>query len=444
MPVIQDIASRLPEGVTLEDVRVVECPAAVFETLDLLPETHPVVRSGLFQAGPPLVNDQNKPTIMKIAAWMAHEGVNRNRQMFIKEDLQELAPTLFREPNFGVMDFNHSAFRPFSDEPKVIGIWHSAEFLWDKQAQKWGLLASGVMFSWLFPDHADTLLADQERLGHMRFSMACIPGSVEVSKDAAGPFEILHKPVFMTVSALDVAPADPAAEGRGSEATDDSVDNLRQRLLAIAAEHPWQLSEQALTAATKGERMADSQELVELVEARTKLEAEVEKLTEQLTAAQQELETTKTDHASVLTASNVKITELEAVAETLRTQVAELTTTIETLTAERDELLTFKQETEAAEAEAEKEATLAERLESLPKQFIEALSKKSEERQAALKAKIAAMTDDEFTMYKEDELGFAATEPSMFDRSRREGLLTTTDDESDLDFGDRVRKLLAR
>lgn len=190
--------------------------------------------------------------------------------------------------------------------------------------------------------------------------------------------------------------------------------------------------------------MADSQELVELVEARTKLEAEVEKLTEQLTASQQELETTKTDHASVLTASNVKITELEAVAETLRTQVAELTTTIETLTAERDELLTFKQETEAAEAEAEKEATLAERLESLPKQFIEALSKKSEERQAALKAKIAAMTDDEFTMYKEDELGFAATEPSMFDRSRREGLLTTTDDESDLDFGDRVRKLLAR
>src|SRR5690348_8759993 len=135
------------------------------------------------------------------------------------------------------MDFNHSAVRSFSDEPKMVGVWHQASFAFDPNADNgkggkglYGLLAKGTMFAWAFPEHATALLGEQARSGKVEVSMACIPTASETGRDDNGSYEILHKPVFFTVSLLDVPPADKDAAAQVTEDPDANDDDMMQRL----------------------------------------------------------------------------------------------------------------------------------------------------------------------------------------------------------------------
>ena len=176
------LQAQLPEGYNLDDLRLLECRAQ-FQSVDgeLEAEEQAVVAS-IKEAGPALMTD-GKPTIMRVVAWMCHGDIpNKNRDAFVKEELQSLAPALFRQPNFGVMDFNHSAVIPWSDDPKVIGVWYKAEYAFDQAANEgkgaWGVLATGMMFAWAFPEQANALLGEQGRSGFVAFSMAATPGGI--------------------------------------------------------------------------------------------------------------------------------------------------------------------------------------------------------------------------------------------------------------------------
>lgn len=452
--------SALPEGVTPEQLIQLDIPALA-EPISELTSDDVLVKAGLVKAGPPLLNADRKPTIMKVVAWMVHEGVNMNRQFFVSEELQRIAPTLFVEPNFGVMDFNHSAARMFSDEPKVIGVWYKAQYMYDETAKKYGILATGMMFSWLFPDHADSLLADQERLGKMRFSMMAMAESVETGEDDNGPYNIIHNPAFMTVSALDVPPADKHAVGVGSESVEADEDTLRQRLLVAALERPWQREVGPRTAAeltpvvaNEGAAM-DAEKIAELASEKTRLEGEVARLTSELEGVKAELETKVGEHTT-------QAAELQGSVDALTTKVTEAEVARDSAIAERDaatgriaeleqqvaELTEFKASVEAREAEAQREAKLAARKEQLPKSYVEAFEKKPEERQKVLEEKWLAMDDAEFAAYVEDELGYKpGTTLSFYERSQREGILPTggeSESTDRMDIGAKVRKLLGR
>lgn len=426
----------LPSGIKPEHVRIIDC-IAVAQPQDLTEQEKLVVASVTDKASVPLINPEGKPTVMKVVAWMAHEGVNRNRQGFVKAELEALAPTLFRAPDFGVMDWNHSAVALFSDDPKLIGIWYNASFAFDEKAQKWGIIATGMLFSWLFPEQANSLLADETRLGSMRFSMACIPDTIEISKDEKGSFEILHNPVFFTVSALDVAPADPNAVGLGSEDPDQNVETIRQRLLNVANTKPWQ---KLLAAKMQGEPMDEL--IKELTEARIKAEREAGAITEKfsqaeksLTSATEALETMTSEVAALKAKaeglqasfddSAAKYAELEtardaAIAErdALKEQVAALTLQVEELTKVTDQV--------AAEAEdTARKATLEARIAALPESYRKAHLAKPEEKRTLIEARWISKTAEEWDAFiKEDLAGFAPQDirVSFLQRTEDEGV----------------------
>jgi hypothetical protein len=473
----------LPAGVTPEQVRLVHCAAEVTETTELDAQTMEI--AGIKAAGAPMITD-GKPTVMKVSAWMVHEGVNRNRQGFVRDELQVVAPVLFRAPNYGVMDFNHSAVAYFSEEPKVIGLWDSAEYRYDEKAQKYGILVNGIMFSWLFPDHADTLLAEQSRKGRMSFSMACIASSIEIAQDEHGVYEVLHNPVFFTLSALDVAPADPDALGVGSEDTAESKDTLRQRLLAAALNHPWQADlafkaaeltpESNEGAAMENELNQDTPEAaieapaaaVEPTEVAAEVAPEVtpeaaDAVAAESTEVSAEAGATEPEAAAPTEDVAVETPAVEAV------DVAQLQTRVDELTLARDAALESlnaamgkiaELETEVAELRAKvtavdaqeaaeaRSAKLASRLAMLPEAFRKAHGEKDAATKERLENKWVAMEDAEWEPYMKDELlsGYTVEmKLSYLDRTRREGgALPTGGDAEKGDIGSRVRKLLGR
>jgi hypothetical protein len=228
----QKLAALLPDGYDVENARVVIASGTAEPLEGLTAEEEQVLAEVTKDAkGPRRITD-GRPTLMRVVAWMVHEGVNRNRDAFVKEELQQAAGKI--NPSHPlVMDWNHSAVLGGSD--KVIGVWTKAEYAFDQKAKDgkgaWGILVEGVMFAWLYPDIADTMLADQSRKGAIEFSMACIPASVEFGRDEQGSFATLHNPVFFTNSGLDVPPGDPDAKGLGKEGA-DTADALRQQLTA--------------------------------------------------------------------------------------------------------------------------------------------------------------------------------------------------------------------
>lgn len=463
MPLLDRLIKTLPEGASPEDILVIQSGYATVEPAGELTDDEVLVKAGYVKAGPPVLNAAGQPTVMKIVAWMAHEGINMNRQAFLAADLQALAPTLFREPNFGVMDFNHSAARVlFNEEPKIIGVWYKAEYRYDEAAQRYGLLATGMMFSWLFPDHADSLLADQERLGHMRFSMMALPRPLEDMQDENGAYSIIHNPAFMSVSALDVNPADMHSVGVGSETIAVTEEGLRQRLITAALDRPWQQSSiiETITDASKPEGAAmDEQKLVELTEAKTKLDIEVAQLREANITLQRKYDDAIVAHDTEVAEFTQAVEELKRLNEELGTKVTETEVARDSANSERDavtakiaeletelnSLKEFKATTDAEVAKQAAEVKLAARKAKLPESYLEAFSKRPAERQAALEEKWLAMEDDAFEAYLEDELGYVPnTKLSYFERSRREEVLPTqSEDVKSEEIGERVRRLLA-
>lgn len=157
-----------------------------------------------------------EPTKLLVTAWLAHEGVNANRLFFRTEDLHAAAAKI-APPNVLPMDWNHSAVIPQYDLPKAIGVWYAAEAKWNPEAKDGqgaqGIEATGVVWAWAFPEKATEMLAMQQARGYVEFSMACIPSRTETGRDAMGTYEVAIDPVFFTLSALDMPPADADAKG---------------------------------------------------------------------------------------------------------------------------------------------------------------------------------------------------------------------------------------
>ncbi len=427
-----------------------------------------------YHAGPPLINTDGNPTILRVSAWMAHADiVNRNGAMFVHDELEALASTLWKAPNLGVMDWNHSALIPWEDSPEVIGVWYGAEFAFDDIADDgrgaFGLHVTGIQWAWLFPEQADSMIAEQERNGTVNFSMAAIPKTVEFRDDAI----VLHDPVFLTNSALDRPPADADAVGRVTEDPNMSPEDLKEQLLTRAAsagpaqtsgfaqvgdltyvpsvvttaattttdfsingdstiwssdEITWSIPAQTVVATTIEESTMDddTRERLEaqLEEAEQKLadltrNKATDELTEQLDVAEADVARLLEENEALATS----LTEAETSKEALAGQIEEANVKIEELTAANVELSEAVAAFEAIQAETDLAELLDNRISELPDHFQEAHAKRDAESRERVEKKWANMDDETWEVYKTDELLAYATASvkSLEDRTDDEG-----------------------
>lgn len=422
------IAAKLPDGKAIGDIRFVRCSAKIIEEPTTGNEDAALLASIEMAGAPPLLTN-GKPTIMRVVAWVLHEGVNKNRLEFLAEDLGPTADAI-RVPNVLPMDFNHSAFRPFSTDPKTIGVWYRAEKRWDPHAKDgkgaYGIIAEGIIWSWLYPDYATELLAEQQRNGRIDFSMACLPTSSEYATDADGPKEIAHQPVLLTHSALDVPPADADAVGIGVEGSDDP--NLEQTLLeklATSLPSPTPNSDPAvlpLAAAlsTPVDQLTEVQmeELQAQIDALTAKIASLTATEEQLAAAQAQLATLAGEMEALrgqLVESETARTALVDAAATTASEMDTLRAALETAQAQLAEI------NDAAAAAARAEAYEA-RIAALPEPYRVALSKRTQDEQDRFATKWAAASDEEWNEFAtEIQFAFQNVRVSYLDRSHAEG-----------------------
>lgn len=427
------IAAKLPDGKTIADIRLIRCSAKILTAEDISPEdadVQAVLASVNLSAAPPLLTN-GKPTLMRIVAWMAHEGVNKNRLEFLAEDLGPAADAI-RAPNLLPMDFNHSAFRPWSTDPKAVGVWYAAEKRWNPEAKNgagaYGILTQGIMWSWLFPDYATEMLAEQERNGgELFFSMACLPSSVTLSSDENGPKEIAHQPVFLTNSMLDVPPADDDCDGIGVEGSDDPEleQTLTERLLGSATvpvpETPTQLNSHAA--------LPKAASLAQLTE------VQMEELQNQIAALTAQLAEMATSQANFATAT-ARIAELEAELQAAKDSLVEVetardavTTAAETsateMTALRAELDAAKTKLDAiaaAEALVTRTQAYETRLSALPQLYRDKLATRTAEEQERFATKWTNASDEEWKEFAgEIQLALKDVRVSYLGRSHAEG-----------------------
>lgn len=443
------IASRLPPGRSVDDLRLVECTATIeaspLSTVDAALQAR--IASEVEAAGGPPMLSNGLPTILRVVAWMAHEGRNLNGLRFLADDLGPAADRI-REPNYLPMDWNHSAVFPWSFDPKVIGMWYRAEKRWDPKAQDgkgaYGILMQGIMWSWVFPEQANAMLAEQERHGKLDFSMACLPERSElVIENGTVVEEIAHNPTFMTLSALDVPPADPDAIGVGEEGSDDPTleTQLTTKLTALAAV--------AAVHAPVGQSEEESMTPEEIAELNRQLADLRAQLTQQLT-----LQSTA---AADLAAATARVTELEGeLTEAQTAREALVTASTEATAAAEAQLTTLQEELAAAQArvaeyEAAEVAAAAEtrytaRLASMPETYRAALERRTPEQQQSFRERWSEASDEAWETFRADALlGMPNVQVSYRLLSEQEGGTVTTAAAADTDAsGARpIRSILA-
>lgn len=449
----------VPAGGNLDDLRILEVRAQAIPDSELTAAEEHVIQVASVTAGAPMINKDGRPTILRVVAWMCHGDVtNRNGDRFVKEELQALAPRLFREPNFGVMDWNHAAVYGFNDDPKIIGVWYGVEYAFDTAAGAWGLLAKGMAFAWLFPEQTDAMVAEQLRSGTAKFSMACIPSSVEFLEGAA----VLHNPVFFTVSALDKPPADPDAQGTVSEDPTKDHEKLSQELLALPAiasmveihtasgtlvlrNVPMTMTS---TKTTVGDSPAGALEdlhmeeiIVQLKAEKLTAEAKVTELAaeksvvEQKLAATEKLVQASADETTALAAEvaalktrlaelETSMTEANTAREGLATELAAAQEQIKALETEKAGLIEKLAAFEAKEAAVASQARLAARKAELPEAYAKAHAARKEEDRVKVEARWAAMSDEQWAEHRDELLvGFGTPKPGYVARSAAEGQL---------------------
>lgn len=467
-------AARLPEGITADQLKIVRASAIMTPIDEQSQPTEAerafadVAKAALETAGGPAMVTNGKPTIMRVVAWMAHEGINRNRLKFIAADLEQAAAKI-KAPDLLPMDFNHSAVDAWSWEEKVIGAWYEAEYALDPATNTFGILAKGMMWSWMFPRYADRLLAEQARHGKIDFSMACIASKYEEGRDADGAYEVAHEPTFFTLSALDVRPGDGAANGTGVEGSEDPqledklADDLKNpatrppvhdyskaALLALAtlralgsgaadesitgsSTHTRALTESVRAAQQQGAespedgmdellaflkenaaKMADQATLVELTAKVEAVASAVKSSTEvaaELVVAKTELEA----KTVALEGANASLTEAN-------TTIAELNAALETATKS---LATYT----AKEADDAAAARLTKRLAELPEHVLKAHTALPDEQRKGREDGYTKKSDEEWAEVVAIATLVPKIEKSFLDRSRDEGgvLPTKTD-----------------
>lgn len=228
----------VPPSVDEAHFRIITAHATVREVQDLEGMTlESAVKAASWM---PMVTS-GEPTKLHVVAWLGHEGMNRNRLVFRAEDLPKAAAKI-GGGNPLPMDWNHSAVVPQGDLPKAIGAWYKAEAKWNPEARNgqgaMGVEAHGVVWAWAFQDYAKEMLAMQMHRGYVEFSMACIPTKVEMGEDSDGRYEIAIDPVFFTLSALNVPPADPDAKGQIMTPEYEEVEEYALALQQASEEDP--------------------------------------------------------------------------------------------------------------------------------------------------------------------------------------------------------------
>lgn len=363
------------------------------------------------------IGDNGKPRMLLMSAWICHAGKpNKNRDAFTADDLSAAVEAgLFKAPYFGMIDFNHDF--------QAYGAWYDAEYAYDEQAGAFGVVAKGALFAWRYEEMADRILAMQQRLGVVNFSMACIARNYETASDEKGSYTVLRNPVFFTTSALDVDPADPHGRGLVTENLEAKAEieskilaHLDEQVLALANNQEEEMDEKMIEAIKEvlGDNFEQYKEsfaaAFAAVERIPALEAEV-------TALKAEKET--------VTAS---VTELTAKVETLETEKSELQVVVdstkaelETVKAEKAELQALKDEIDANKAAEELVAKRTARLESLNEAAKAAVEAKPEDEKNRLLDMWVAMADEDWAQHIEVMNIAKPTRETLKEKSEKEG-----------------------
>lgn len=375
-----------------------EYETVLAKLLEVVEDQHPAIAERLSLASPAPIID-GKPRMLHVTAMIVHEGINRNGDEFIAEELASAVRSgnLFADGYAGFIDTDHD-FQP-------IGYWYKSELVTDPSTGTQGILAHGAIWAYLFPETTDRILAQQTRDEHIRVSMVCISKAEDVDyreTDTGHFIKTMHNPVFVGATMLIDKPAgDQDAIGIAIEdPADANISEMRNVVLKAAAEdgNNHKLEETV---------MVDEMRplLAEL------LGDQSEKFTDEIS---QLIQDQVADFQGILDTKDEALVEANSTIETLTSQNAELTTSleektlsIETLQAEAEALNTKLTETEASLAEfiAEKaandlkavqEARFAELSEAAQARF----KTKSVEIQEKLLARWAGQTEEEWETTK--------------------------------------------
>lgn len=149
--------------------------------------------------------ENGKPKMLFLTAWMAHEGRNLNGDAFVSEELkQRVHEGLFNPPFAGMIDFDHDFV--------ARGFWYKTAYAFDENAKKWGILTTGAVWAWRYPEVADFVTQQMADQGFAYVSMSALPEVSEVTTQYLGyegqVTHVLHNPIFFTSAILSVPPGD--------------------------------------------------------------------------------------------------------------------------------------------------------------------------------------------------------------------------------------------
>jgi len=346
----------------------------------------------------PIIN--GRPRMLHVSAIIAHEGVNRNGDKFIASELSAAvnSGSLFSEGYAGIIDVDHS-FQP-------VGYWYKSEYIKDPKTNNDGILAHGAVWAYLFPEETDRILAQQQREGFVRVSMACISKKEDVAFDvdeSGRLIKTMHNPVFLGATLLlDKSAGDPNAVGTVDE-DPLSADASERRETVL----------QAAALANDNNNNLEEQAMIE--EIRPLLAELLGDQSEKFTDAISDLISTKIDgftnlleeKDTLLVSANTKVDELTSQLESLNTALEEKDLAFENLKSEKEalegELETAKatlQQYEDAKAEAEFEAKQQARLEELSDSVKARLMAKPEDIREKLLVRWAKLEDEEWETVK--------------------------------------------
>jgi len=352
-----------------------------------------------------------KPRMLHIAAMIVHEGTNRNGDKFLAEELSTAvnSSTLFADGYAGIIDIEHD-FTP-------VGYWYKSEYTTDPKTGTRGILAHGAVWAYLFPEVTDKILAQQQREGFVRVSMACISKKEDVAfeVDETGRLiKTMHNPVFLGATILlDASAGDLNAIGVVDEDPVKTNESTRKGTV--------------LKAASLGNNNNNNLEEKAMIDEIRPLLAEL--LGDQsgkFTDSISELIGTKIDgFKNLLDEKDVLITEANSKVDNLTSQLDDLNTTLAekdlTLSGLKEEKVTLEAELETTKAalevfESEKaaaavEASKAARLNDLGDGVRVRLMAKPEEIREKLLIRWANLSDEEWETVKA-ELSLADSPPA--------------------------------
>jgi len=431
---VEQLAVRLPAGYNIAELRFVPTEARVVPE-EALTDSERAVLAQTHVAAPPMINHDGRPTILRIVKWMCHAGSpNENGDMFMGEELRAIAHDLFAAPNFGVMDWNHEAIVQNGDgAPPLMGVWYKADYAMNPATNQWGILVTGMLFAWLFPQVADELLAEQARNGTIKGSMACIPKSVEYVDAGGRSARVLHNPVFFTHSLLSRRPADAGAVGLVTEDPSVSPETLKQEMMmdppserrrrqntppAAAAT----LESVLAVASQPGGTMTD-EEIQALEKANSDLTALMAELVVQMETLAASRATEGTENSTKMETYETQVAELMTARDALATTLQETEATLEVVRGELATALAelgVLQEREAAQASAER---LAARLLELHENYRAAHERRDPAIQQKLEALWLALSDEDWELKKIELSAGLPVKVGYVVRSQTEGAL---------------------